>query len=145
MRTAIMTKPIIHAFFNEPTSTVSYLVACPETREAAVIDPVLDYDHKSGTGSAKSADLILQKAGHEDYRITWELTIAGLLAERYVDAESRRFEQQAPANSRSLPDGNLEAFIFFASMSFNAERLRTASEEALPEGQQSRQTHQDLQ
>jgi glyoxylase-like metal-dependent hydrolase (beta-lactamase superfamily II) len=38
-------KPTIRAFFDEPTNTVSYLVADPETRRAAVIDPVLDYDH----------------------------------------------------------------------------------------------------
>ena len=68
-----MTKPIIHAFFDEPSNTVSYLVACPETREAAVIDPVLDYDHKSGKASANSADLLLKKAGDENYRITWVL------------------------------------------------------------------------
>jgi glyoxylase-like metal-dependent hydrolase (beta-lactamase superfamily II) len=68
-----MTKPIIHAFFDEPTNTVSYLVACPETREAAVIDPVLDYDHRSGKGSAKSADLILKKAQEENHRIAWVL------------------------------------------------------------------------
>ena len=35
-----MPKPLIHAFFDEPTNTVSYLVADPETRLAAVIDPV---------------------------------------------------------------------------------------------------------
>jgi glyoxylase-like metal-dependent hydrolase (beta-lactamase superfamily II) len=68
-----MTKPIIHSFFDEPSNTVSYLVACPETREAIVIDPVLDYDHKSGSASAKSADLLLQKAGDENFRITWVL------------------------------------------------------------------------
>jgi glyoxylase-like metal-dependent hydrolase (beta-lactamase superfamily II) len=68
-----MTKPLIHAFFDEPTNTVSYLVACPQTREAAVIDPVLDYDHHSGKASAKSADLILKKAAEENYRITWVL------------------------------------------------------------------------
>ena len=37
-------KPIIRAFFDEPTNTVSYLVADPATKQAAVIDPVLDYD-----------------------------------------------------------------------------------------------------
>jgi glyoxylase-like metal-dependent hydrolase (beta-lactamase superfamily II) len=68
-----MTKPNIHAFFDEPTNTVSYLVACQETREAAVIDPVLDYDHKSGKGSSQSADRLLQKAEDENYRISWVL------------------------------------------------------------------------
>ena len=61
--------PIIHAFFDEPTNTVSYLVADPATRQAAVIDPVFDYDHKSGKASAKSADEILKKASDEGYKI----------------------------------------------------------------------------
>ena len=39
---------------SQPT-TVSYLVADPETKRAAVIDPVLDYDHASGKASTKSA------------------------------------------------------------------------------------------
>ena len=39
---------VIRVFFDEPTNTVSYLVADPDTKQAAVIDPVLDYDHKSG-------------------------------------------------------------------------------------------------
>ena len=33
-------KPLIHAFFDEPTNTVSYIVADPATKEAAFIDPV---------------------------------------------------------------------------------------------------------
>lgn len=66
-------KPIIHAFFDEPTNTVSYLVADPETKRAAVIDPVLDYDHKSGEGSVKSADAILAKAADEGFKIDWVL------------------------------------------------------------------------
>lgn len=64
-----MTKPIIHAFFDEPTNTVSYLVADPETKRAAVIDPVLDYDHKSGKANVKSADAILAKARAEGFTI----------------------------------------------------------------------------
>jgi glyoxylase-like metal-dependent hydrolase (beta-lactamase superfamily II) len=47
-------KPVIRAFFDEPTNTVSYLVADPETKRAAVIDPVLDYDHASGKASPMS-------------------------------------------------------------------------------------------
>jgi glyoxylase-like metal-dependent hydrolase (beta-lactamase superfamily II) len=66
-------KPLIHAFFDEPTNTVSYLVADPATKQAAVIDPVLDYDHKSGKGSAKSADAILAKAKSEGFEIVWVL------------------------------------------------------------------------
>ena len=54
--------PQISAFFDEPTNTVSYLVADPETRAAAVIDPVLDYDPASGTVGTRSAEKILAAA-----------------------------------------------------------------------------------
>ncbi len=66
-------KPVIDAFFDEPTNTISYLVADPETGHAAVIDPVLDYDHKSGKGTVKSADEILAKAASAGYKIEWVL------------------------------------------------------------------------
>ena len=66
-------KPAIRAFFDEPTNTVSYLVADPETKRAAVIDPVLDYDHASGKASTKSADVILAAAAGNGLTIEWVL------------------------------------------------------------------------
>ncbi len=66
-------KPLIHAFFDEVTFTVSYLVADPVTREAAVIDPVLDYDPNAGEVDTSSVEAILAKAEGEGYRITWTL------------------------------------------------------------------------
>ena len=61
--------PQIHAFFDEPTNTVSYLIVDPATKEAAVVDPVLDYDHRSGKASTNSADAILKKAEQEGLNI----------------------------------------------------------------------------
>jgi glyoxylase-like metal-dependent hydrolase (beta-lactamase superfamily II) len=66
-------KPTIRAFFDEPTNTVSYLVADPETNRAAVVDPVLDYDHKSGKAATTSADAILAAAAEAGLRIEWVL------------------------------------------------------------------------
>ncbi len=40
--------PIIRAFFDKPTFTVSYVVHDPETKKAAIIDSVLDFDPASG-------------------------------------------------------------------------------------------------
>ncbi len=54
--------PQIQAFFDEPTNTVSYLVWDPASMEGAVIDPVLDYDFRSGKASMTSADAILAQA-----------------------------------------------------------------------------------
>jgi len=55
-------QPKIQAFFDETTFTVSYLVSDPETKEAAIIDPVLDFDPKSGRTNTHSADAILDAA-----------------------------------------------------------------------------------
>jgi len=66
-------QPLIHAFFDEATFTVSYLVADPATREAAVIDPVLDYDQNAGEVDTRSVEAILAKAAAEGYRIVWTL------------------------------------------------------------------------
>jgi glyoxylase-like metal-dependent hydrolase (beta-lactamase superfamily II) len=63
----------IRAFFDKPTNTVSYLVSDPSTRQAAVIDPVLDYDHRSGETDVRSAEAILIAAAAADLMITWIL------------------------------------------------------------------------
>ncbi|MBM3609040.1 MAG: MBL fold metallo-hydrolase, partial [Alphaproteobacteria bacterium] len=63
----------IEAFFDEPTNTVSYLVWDPASRKAAVIDPVLDYDHRSGEVDNRSADEILARAKAEGLQIEWAL------------------------------------------------------------------------
>ncbi|MDO8875862.1 MAG: MBL fold metallo-hydrolase, partial [Pseudolabrys sp.] len=54
--------PQIQAFFDEPTNTVSYLVWDAASMEGAVIDPVLDYDFRTGKASMASADKILAEA-----------------------------------------------------------------------------------
>lgn len=63
----------IQAFFDEATQTVTYLVADPATRQAAVIDPVLDYDHRSGKASTASADHVLAAAREQALQIAWIL------------------------------------------------------------------------
>jgi glyoxylase-like metal-dependent hydrolase (beta-lactamase superfamily II) len=66
-------KPAVRAFFDEPTNTVSYLVADPSTKRAAVVDPVLDFDHRTGKASTKSADAIMQAAEAAGLTIDWIL------------------------------------------------------------------------
>jgi glyoxylase-like metal-dependent hydrolase (beta-lactamase superfamily II) len=66
-------KPVIQAFFDEPTNTVSYLVSDPVTKKGAVIDPVLDFDQRSGKASVTSADAILAAAAEQGVEIAWVL------------------------------------------------------------------------
>ena len=49
--------PFVKAFFNKRTSSVQYVV--PDTKQCAIIDPVHDFDHRSGATATHSADGIL--------------------------------------------------------------------------------------
>jgi glyoxylase-like metal-dependent hydrolase (beta-lactamase superfamily II) len=66
-------QPITRAFFDEPTNTVSYIVADPVTKQAAVIDPVLDYDPNSGEVDIRSVKAILKAAEKQGFAIVWTL------------------------------------------------------------------------
>lgn len=55
-------KPEIRAFFDEPTNTVSYLVWDAATTDGVVIDPVLNFNHRSGEATVVSADALLAEA-----------------------------------------------------------------------------------
>jgi glyoxylase-like metal-dependent hydrolase (beta-lactamase superfamily II) len=65
--------PDIQAFFDEPTNTISYLVSDPSTGQSAVIDPVLDYDPKSGEVDTRSVETILKTAADRKLTIVWAL------------------------------------------------------------------------
>jgi glyoxylase-like metal-dependent hydrolase (beta-lactamase superfamily II) len=66
-------QPHIEAFFDEPTFTVSYLVGDPATKQAVVIDPVLDFDPASGKADGRSAQRILDAASEGGWTIAMVL------------------------------------------------------------------------
>lgn len=61
------------AFFDPRTWTVTYVVWDPSTRCAAVIDPVLDYDFKSGHTGTASADQVLACVAGNALEVDWIL------------------------------------------------------------------------
>ncbi|QUT06080.1 MBL fold metallo-hydrolase [Sphingobium phenoxybenzoativorans] len=65
--------PQIKAFFDEPTFTVTYVVHDPESRHAAIIDSVLDYDPASGRTSFSSADALVAFVEEKGLAIDWHL------------------------------------------------------------------------
>ena len=65
--------PQIRAFFDEPTKTVTYLVWDEQSREAAVIDPVLDYDYGSGEVDTRSVEEVLIEADRLGLIVVWAL------------------------------------------------------------------------
>ena len=65
--------PIVRGFFDEPTNTVSYVVHDVATREAAIIDSVLDFDAAAGRTSRASADAIIAYVEAEKLTVAWLL------------------------------------------------------------------------
>ena len=65
--------PQIKAFFDEPTFTVTYVVHDPESRHAAIIDSVLDYDPASGRTSFSSANALVAFVEEKGLAIDWHL------------------------------------------------------------------------
>ena len=63
----------IEAFFDPKTFTVTYVVADPASARAAVIDPVLDYDFKSGRTSTTSADRLIDHIRRQGLQLDWIL------------------------------------------------------------------------
>ena len=57
-----MSKPDVAAFFDARTGSVQYIVSDPATKRCAIVDPVLDYDEKSGTTATRNADKLLALA-----------------------------------------------------------------------------------
>jgi len=55
-------RPEVQGFFDDASNSVSYLVWDGATKDAVVIDPVLDFDRRDGRVSTKSADGILAAA-----------------------------------------------------------------------------------
>lgn len=67
------TKPEVTGFHDPRTFSIQYVVADPETGKCAIIDPVLDYDEKSGTTATVSADSILSFIAGKGYEVVWVL------------------------------------------------------------------------
>jgi glyoxylase-like metal-dependent hydrolase (beta-lactamase superfamily II) len=65
--------PTVQAFFDPATATASYLISDPATREAAIVDPVLDFEPKGARVSTGSADEILSAAHGQGLTIRYVL------------------------------------------------------------------------
>ena len=65
--------PAVHAFFDEATNTITYLVREPQGRACAVIDSVLDFDYASGRTDTRSADAVIAFVKDQDLDLQWIL------------------------------------------------------------------------
>ena len=60
-------------FFHADSWTWSYIAADPHSRQAAIIDPVLDFDPKSGRTSTRSAQQIVDRIRAASLEVRWIL------------------------------------------------------------------------
>lgn len=65
--------PIVNAFFDEATNTITYVVREPEGRACAVVDSVLDFDYASGRTDTRSADAVIAFIRAEGLDLQWIL------------------------------------------------------------------------
>ena len=107
----------IQAFFDPATWTVSYVVADNATRQAAVIDPVLDFDFKSGRTSTRSADALLGHLREQRLTVQWIL-------ETHAHADhlsSARYIQQQAGGRVAIGENIRQVQAVFKKL-FNLER-----------------------
>ena len=66
-------QPAVTPFFHPPTGTWTYVVEDPQSRQAAVVDPVLDYDWRSARTGTASAETVLGHMRSRGLELAWIL------------------------------------------------------------------------
>ena len=111
-----MTKPAITAFFDDDTSTVTYIVADSASKQCAVIDSVLDYDANMGRTRTDSADKVIASIKAQGLKLTW-------LLETHVHADhlsAAPYLQQQLGGKIAISDQITQVQDIFGNL-FNAE------------------------
>ena len=119
------TRSTTRGFFDPKTFTVTYVVWDHATRRAAVIDPVLDYDFKSGHTGTASADEVLAYLHSNELQVDWIL-------ETHAHADhlsGARYFQQHAGGRIAIGEHIREVQATFKKL-FNLERS------SLPDGSQ---------
>lgn len=66
-------RPQVKGFFDKRTFSIQYVMSDPATGKCAIVDPVLDFDEKSGSTATISADAILDYVRAEGLEVEWIL------------------------------------------------------------------------
>ena len=66
-----MTKPEVKGFFDEATNTISYVVWDKATKQAAIVDSLLDFDQASGRTNTASADKMIAFVKEAGLTVDW--------------------------------------------------------------------------
>src|SRR5471032_1127036 len=65
--------PEVEGYYDADSGTVSYLLLDPASRQCALIDSVLDYDHKAGRTATRSADRLVARVRALGASVAWIL------------------------------------------------------------------------
>lgn len=119
--------PQVTGFFHQPTGSISYVVADPASRRAAIIDPVLDFDHAAGRTATTFADRLWRHVEATRLTVEWILEthvhadhlsaadyLKGKLGARTGIGEHVKTVQRCFAGLYNfpLPDGNVFDRLF---------------------------------
>lgn len=98
-------KPEVHGLFHEGTSTMTYIISDPATKQAIILDSVLDYDASSGRTSNSHNDAVV------DYCAANSLDVRYIL-ESHVHGECSSFLGGAAAHGelRGDPRFSVESY-----------------------------------
>ncbi|RIJ29607.1 MBL fold metallo-hydrolase [Henriciella algicola] len=66
-----MRKPDVKGFFDEATNTISYVVWDKATKQAAIVDSLLDFDQASGRTKTDSADVMIAFVKEAGLTVDW--------------------------------------------------------------------------
>lgn len=64
---------LVHSLYDAKTGSFQYVIADPASRQAAIIDPVLDFDGKAGHVATTNADALLAHVAREGLEVAWIL------------------------------------------------------------------------
>ena len=64
-------KPEVHAFFDDATNTISYIVKDPESNACAIVDSVMDIDYAAGRISYDHADGLIRTVEEKGLTVEW--------------------------------------------------------------------------
>lgn len=134
-------KPNIEAFFDPATWTLSYVVYDEPAGSCAIIDPVLDYDSKSGRTGSASADRIIAFISEKRLKTEWilethahadHLTSADYLKNKLggrtaigkeIPEVQKTFKKIFNLGSDFTPDGGHFDHLFADSETFSIGRM----------------------
>ncbi|AXC50245.1 MBL fold metallo-hydrolase [Paracoccus suum] len=64
-------KPDVHAFFDDATNTISYIVKDPASNACAIVDSVMDFDYAAGRITYDHADMLIRKVEEMGLSVEW--------------------------------------------------------------------------